>query len=390
VTAVSCLVLGISLYALWATSETALASADRSTLATGAGAKLARRLYDAEHRLFATTLAGTTIAVALASVALATTLPTGLWIAGGFGLTGALVVFGDVLPRVFARAHADRLTPVLAWPVSALQLLLAPITFAAAALFRRISPPQTLSRETLVRMLDADAPDIHPDDQELIRRVLQMNETAVADCMTPLVQIRGVGENENLETAAALIVQAGHSRLVVHRKRIDDIIGIVSHRDLLFRAEGRTQVGQLMRPVAYVPETKRVDDLLSEMRQDHDHFAVVVDEYGGAIGVVTLEDLLEELVGEIHDERERAEPAIRQLSDREWRVPAQMEVDELSELLDIEIPEGDYETVAGLLLFQLGRIPEMGEVVRVGRLTFRVQASTARSIQLVHLTMPRA
>jgi CBS domain containing-hemolysin-like protein len=168
---------------------------------------------------------------------------------------------------------------------------------------------------------------------------------------------------------------------------VDNIVGRISHRDLLFAPAGTESVHELVRPVRFVPESKRVDDLLREMRDHGDPFAVVVDEYGGSVGIVTLEDLLEEVIGDIEDERDLRLPSIRRLGEREWRVPARTEIDELEEAVGRTIPDGDYETVGGLLMAVTGRIPEIGEAIRVGRMTFHVEVASERAIQLVRVVL---
>ena len=216
-----------------------------------------------------------------------------------------------------------------------------------------------------------------------------MTETQIDDCMTPLVEVVAIDEDLDVGETIKFVKQGGFSRLPVFRGRIDNIVGLISLRDLLFNAEVSDSVAQHMQPAIFVPETKRVDDLLREMRRDHNHFAVVVDEYGGVVGVVTIEDLLEEIVGEIHDERDTDEPGIRRLSEREWLIPARLEIEEISDVIGVELPEGEYETVAGLILAAVGRIPEPGEVIRIRGFVFRVEQASERAIQRVHLTLPR-
>jgi CBS domain containing-hemolysin-like protein len=147
---------------------------------------------------------------------------------------------------------------------------------------------------------------------------------------------------------------------------------------------------QLMRPVSIVPESKPVDALLREMRDERSPLRVVVDEYGGSVGIVTLEDLLEEILGDIEDERDRTLPGMRQLSPREWRVPARVDVEDFTSHTGVDLPEGDYETVAGMLLSELGRIPTVGEKVKVGELLFHVDAASDRAILTVRVTVPES
>ncbi len=158
---------------------------------------------------------------------------------------------------------------------------------------------------------------------------------------------------------------------------------------MLLAEDDEQPVKELVRPVHFVPDSKRSDDLLEEMRNRGEQLLVVVDEYGGAVGIVTIEDLLEELVGEIRDEREAAEPAIRRLAERRWRVPARTEIEEVNRVVGCDLPEGDYETVGGLVLSTAGRIPRRGEVIRIkGGFVFRITDANERAVVLVHLTVP--
>jgi CBS domain containing-hemolysin-like protein len=143
-----------------------------------------------------------------------------------------------------------------------------------------------------------------------------------------------------------------------------------------------------MKEIRFVPDSKRADVLLREMRDAGEPFAAVVDEYGGSVGIVTMEDLLEQVVGDIEDERDLQGPAIRRLSEREWRVPARTPIEDLEQVIGREIPQGDYETVAGLLLAVTGRIPETGAVVRVGWLTVHVEAASERAVHMVRVVLP--
>ena len=227
---------------------------------------------------------------------------------------------------------------------------------------------------------------IDEEDVRLIKRIFQITETPVEDVMTPLVRVNALAEDADRAEAVQAFIRSGHSRIPIFRERVDNLVGVLHHQDVLFGEDGAT-IEDLVRPARYVPESKRVDVLLREMREDRVHFMVVVDEYGGGVGVVTLEDLLEEVVGEIQDERDRDELRIRQLSANSWRMPAQVEVEHLSERIGTEVPEGDYETIAGLILERLGRIPEVGEVIEVEHLRFRIEEADARAILRVHLVV---
>ena len=382
-------------------SEMAMVSANRALLEARAeeedtGAALALQLLKDEPSLFGTCLIGTNLCLIGGTTVFGFVmvqqgipeewLQTLLYVPLG-------LLLGEAVPKLVYRHYADALVPILARPLTAFQTVFAPLLWAVGQWGRILrmllkTSEARVGREDIVQLLDGEAGPIDPEDRALIQRLLAMNETTVQECMTPLVDVHAVDEEGTVADAVDLVLREGYSRIPVYRDRIDNIIGRVEHRDLLFSPADTEKVGQLVRTVQFVPESKRVDELLRQMRQGGDPFAVVVDEYGGSIGIVTLEDLLEEVIGEIEDERDLRAPGIRRLGEREWRVPARTEVDELEVTVDRPIPRGDYETVAGLLLKVTGRIPETGETIRVGRLTFHVEAASDRAIHQLRVVAP--
>lgn len=384
--------------AFFAASEMALITASRAGLQARAndghrGARTALDLLGAEERLFSTLLVGAN----LAGIS-ATTLATGLLL--GWGVDSewvvtllflpVVLVLGEALPKTLASAHADALAPVVARPIQVAQLALRPFLGLMSGWSRLLrsalgTQDARIGREDLVDLIE-DAPlrDIMPAERRIIQRVLEMPGTTVADCMTALVEVAAVPENATVTEAADAVLRCGHSRLPVYRDRVDHIVGVVHHRALL-RGEDDAPVSDVMVAPVFVPETKRVDELMRAMLRTQDRFAVVVDEFGGSIGVVTLEDLVEEIVGSIQDERD-SEPQIRKIGEREWRVPGKVRIEELETATGLDLPEGDYSTVAGLVLSRTGRIPAPGEVVRLGQLQLTVEAATDRAVVLVRVS----
>jgi len=382
-------------------SEMALVSANRALLESRAddgepGAKLAVEMLEHDDALLGTCLIGT-------NVCLVAGVTTFGFILGGDDVGHDWVLallymplgllLGEAIPKQVFRHYADSLAPRLARPIRAVQRVLTPALWLvrrwSKALSRILQTPDEdeVRREDIVQLLHGDAGTIEPHERELIQRLLGMNETMVEACMTPLVDIQALPETASVRDGAKVVLEDGYSRIPVYRERIDNIVGRVSHRDLLFHDSDDDAILPLVQPVTFVPETKRVDELLREMRGQSDPLAVVVDEYGGSVGMVTLEDLLEEVLGDIEDELDERGPGIRRLGECEWRVPARTPIDELAEVLGRALPEGDYETVAGLVLKLAGHIPEVGEVFRVGRLAFHVDASSERAIQLVRVVI---
>ena len=201
----------------------------------------------------------------------------------------------------------------------------------------------------------------------------------------PLVEVAMLPETASPWEAITLIRERGFSRIPIYRQRETSVVGIVAAMDLLSRGAQVTTLAELGRPPYYVPETKRIDDLLREMQRARTHMAVVVDEYGGSTGVVTLEDILEQIVGEIRDEHDRTPAAVERLPDGSYLVAARANVDELNEALDWSLPKQDYETVAGLVLATLHRIPRVGEEFQIPGYTITVLEADARHVTAVKI-----
>lgn len=379
-------------------TELAMVGADRMRLEgkASAGDRNARRALDMlkrEDRVISTCLIGTNL-----STVTGTTLMALLVEAQGWSPVLALlyvplsVILGEALPKTVFQRRATRLAPTLAAPLALAQGLFSPIlaitSLWSTALRRLLGASEGgLTREDIVQMLDETTSEIAPEEQRMIRNLFELPEAAIESVMTPLVEVQALPVTATVAEAVALAIRCGHSRIPVYDGRIDNIVGLLRITDLLYDHDD-TLIEVLMRPVRFVPETKRAASLLHEMRKNREHFVIVVDEYGGSVGVVTIEDLIEEFVGEIHDERDERVPTVHQLPDGTWRMPGRTELDTLMDLTDLELPEGDYETVAGLLLRHLGRIPKSGEVVRLGGVTFKVEEASDRAIQRVHLTIP--
>ncbi|MEA2685354.1 MAG: magnesium and cobalt exporter, family, partial [Actinomycetota bacterium] len=207
---------------------------------------------------------------------------------------------------------------------------------------------------------------IEREERRLIHSIIEFGDTVVREVMVPRPDMVAVEARATVEDALEVALAAGYSRIPVYEQGIDDIVGILYTKDLIRAShdgKGDEPVRELVRPANFVPETKRVAELLPEMQKHKQHMAIVVDEHGGVAGLVTLEDLIEELVGEIVDEYDVEEVPVEDLGDGGYRVNARMQIDELEELLQVSLPEGDYDTVGGLLLDLLGHVPAEGESV---------------------------
>ena len=308
-------------------------------------------------------------------------------------------VLGEAVPRTLAILNVDRVALSLARPIGLL-LRIAPIRLLARTLIgltNIIVPGRGLRQgpfalpEELIALADAAVEDevIEPAERDLIESVIEFGGTIVREVMVPRTDMTTVDRDVKAADALEISSIVGFSRVPVVGENIDDVVGLVYVKDLI-RAElddntDRT-VDQLLRRAHFVPETKKVAELLKEMQQDKFHMAIVVDEYGGVAGLVTLEDLIEELVGEIVDEYDVEEALVERLVDGSLRVDARIPIDELNDLGALTLPEGDWDTVGGLVFDVFGRIPGAGEVCEVDGYRLKVERVHGRRITRVLVT----
>ena len=315
-------------------------------------------------------------------------------------LTPAMLVFGEIIPKAVAREWATRLILTLYRPLIWASTLLAPfVVFSQAAvslLLRLVGGRQPdvrhfVSREELKNLLQMEPGEANVTTQEaeMIDAIFDLGETTVREVMVPLVDVAMVPETASPMEAVPVIQQRGFSRLPVYGERETSITGVVTAMDLLRHGATAATVGELMRQPLYVPEAKRIDDLLREMQKARVHLAVVVDEYGGATGIVTLEDIVEQIVGDIEDEHDRTPASVERLPDGSYWVSARANIQELNEALDWNLPKRDYETIAGLVLSTLGRIPRTGEEFPVPGYTITVLEADNRRVVAVKIAATR-
>jgi len=252
---------------------------------------------------------------------------------------------------------------------------------------QRRESPQVSEEELLAVAEAAEASDsIEPEERELIGQIIEFGDTVVREVMVPRTDMVAISEQQSTEDAIGVVMEHGYSRVPVFSEGIDDVVGVVHAKDLM-RAE-RTQGSDLTavavaRPPHFVPETKRIALLLREMQAEKFHIAIVVDEYGGTAGVVTLEDLIEELVGEIVDEFDVEEPMIERLAPQTVRVNGRVPIAELSEVLGAPLPNGNWDTVGGLIFNTLGHVPSEDETLVVDGWELCVERVTGRRIARV-------
>ena len=313
-------------------------------------------------------------------------------------LTVLLFVYAEAIPKTYAVRHTDRVAFALAWPLSRLELILRPIV-RALVWFADIQMPgkgvttsPTVTEDELRRLASRAAKEgeITPEDLGLIERAFRLGDRRVDDIMVPRADIVAVAADATLDLALIVALEAGHRRLAVYADDSEDIVGVVLLRDLVRVPETRRDlltVATLAAEPLVVPESKRVMDLLGEMQQSRIHLAVIVDEYGGTAGLVTVEDIAEELLGSLS---ESSDPVpVSQVADGRWSIDAALPIEDLAELVDAPLPEGDWNTVAGMIFALAGRVPEVGDEVEVPGYLLRVIGTRRRRITRVEVIRTR-
>jgi CBS domain containing-hemolysin-like protein len=307
-------------------------------------------------------------------------------------------VLADSAPRLWALEHLEKAAQLTATPVYLL-VGLWPIRLLSSASIgvanillpgRASTESQYVSEDEILALADAAVEEdvIQAEERELIEQIIEFGDTICREIMVPRTDMMTVDADVTVNDALEVSLAAGRSRVPVCGEGIDDIVGVAYAKDLM-RADrsGRDHevITRIMRRAHFVPETKRIAELLPEMQARKFHLAVVVDEYGGTAGIVTLEDVLEELVGEIVDEFDREEPMVLRLPGGALRVQARMPIDEVEDLLDARLPEGDWDTIGGLMFHLLGHVPTTGETAVCGGFLLRVESVEGRRIGAVRI-----
>jgi CBS domain containing-hemolysin-like protein len=312
------------------------------------------------------------------------------WLAGtvtaGSMLMVSFVVVG-VAPRTIGRQHAYTVgryaAPLVRWlgrvlgPLARL-LILVGNAFTPGRGFREGPFATQVELRELVDLAEQRGVVEH-GEREMIHSVFSLGDTIVREVMVPRTEMVWIEEHKTPRQALALFMRSGFSRMPVIGENIDDVVGILYLKDLIRADQAQAvEVRALMRAASFVPESKPIDDLLSEMQAARTHIAIVVDEYGGTAGLVTIEDILEEIVGEITDEYDVERPPVERLGDGSVRVSARLSVEDLGELFDVELPDDEVETVSGLMAQALGRVPIPGAAADVGELHLVAEGTTGR------------
>jgi CBS domain containing-hemolysin-like protein len=312
-------------------------------------------------------------------------------------MTFAIFVFAEVAPKTFSVQNPERAALFMARPIYLLGRGLQPVGRLLILIANAIISPlpgKTLPRgpfvteEEIRHMVDVaeEEEEIEEEERELIHSVFEFGDTVVREVMVPRPDMVTARAGASLGEVLDVILRAGYSRIPIYEGDNDNITGVLYAKDLLKRmheARGEGKVSSLARAPLFVPEQKKVSELLREMQQQRVHMAIVIDEYGGTAGLVTIEDVIEEIVGEIVDEYDQEEPLVEPVDENTIRVDAKLPIDDVNELLEVELPHDEWDTVGGLVFGLTGRVPVPGEIVRYDSLEFVTERVAGRRIQKV-------
>ncbi len=395
-------VICLFMEALFAGSEIALISCDKikiKTLAQGGSkaAKLALKCFLNIERYVSTALVGINLSLTIATVILT------FYIRDAYGagkefytvliLSPLVVIFGQVVPKAVSQKRANSMVLWTIYPLWAVSKVFSPILFVVSlftkGLLKLVGSTENpfITREELVYAIEGGGTVPQGGYREkIIRRIFRFSETRTNEIMIPLIQVCALSENTPAKEAVKLIKETGHSRIPIYHERVDNITGMLHAFDLL-SAKPDDPIKNFSRTPFYVPEIKPVDELLDEMKRGPAGMAVVVDEYGGAVGVITLEDILEEVVGEIEDEYDKGIRLWRKVAEGEYLINPKIEIERVNEDLGLGIPEGEYDTLSGFLLSEEGSIPKVSDEIPYKNHKFVVTKASLRSIEEVKLIL---
>ena len=382
-------VLCLLLSAFFSSSETAFATLQRIRMkhmveSNVRGARRVARMIERPEKLLSTILLGNNF-VNVAAAALGTAIAIELWGEQGgvliatIGVTVLLLIFAETTPKTFATQHPERLSLIFARPIELIAWLFTPFVIAlswiASGFTRMIGGrpvPRSLASEEEIRtMISVGHKEgtVEEAEAEMLHKVFEFGDRPVREVMVPRPEVIAIEQGSKIADFLTLYTEYPLSRFPVYQENMDNVVGILSVKDVLMaQARGtvtaRSTIDELARPAYFTPETKRINELFSEMRDKNYRMCVVVDEFGGTAGIASLTRLVEEIVGPVGDELAEIEKEYEVINEYTFQIDGGMRIEEANEEMELELPEGDYETVAGFVLHLLGYIPKLNEQLR--------------------------
>ena len=310
-----------------------------------------------------------------------------------------MLIFAELVPETIAVQYSERVALLLARPLAIVSVVVMPLVHLMVWISNVISrifgaEPRGdmpfITEEEIKTLVDAGEEEgvIQEEEKDMIFSIFELEDTMAREVMVPRIDVVALDVRTPMLEALDTIMEAGHSRIPVYEETVDDVQGLLYAKDLLpYLREGRTDVplSNILRQAYFIPETKKASDLLQDLQQRRVHMAVVVDEYGGVAGLVTIEDLLEEIVGEIQDEYDTEEPFVEFISDDEYVFDARVDLDDLNRLMDVSLPTDDSDTLGGFIYTALGKVPTIGDQVAFEDMDFTVESVAGRRIKKVRV-----
>lgn len=305
-----------------------------------------------------------------------------------------LLIFGELLPKYFSRELPDRVMLIAALPLRILSLTLKPFTQFTSSISSKLMRSSSYIEENYTTLFDKEdfetlmnesheAGMVNIKESTIINKVLSLGDQKVYEAMRPRTEIIGVEIGQTIDEALSIFIESGYSKLPVYEDNLDNIKGVIFAYDIF---ELPQNINAITREILFVPETKRSIEMLYEFLGKHISIAAVVDEFGGTAGIVTMEDIIEELFGEIKDEYDIEEDICRKTAENTYLISGKVEIDFINEKFKLDIPIGDYETIAGYITTRIGRIPQQGEVIKVDNFNIIIIRSTSIRIDLVKIS----
>lgn len=307
--------------------------------------------------------------------------------------TFLLLLFGELLPKYIAHESADRIFLLIALPLRLFTYLFYPFVKIASLLSQKLTQSSSIEAEAVGHLFDKDdiknlvkeseiAGVVDKRESDIIERVIELGEQRVYESMTPRTDIIGVEINDSIIESLTVFIDSGFSKLPVYDENMDNIKGIILVKDIFKKPE---TIKNIIRDVSFIPETKKSFDVLNEFLDKNISIAIVIDEFGGTAGIVTMEDILEELFGEIKDEFDVDEDICRRVAPDTYMISGKVEIDFINEKYDLNFEGEDYETIAGYILSKLGRIPAQGETVNIDNYTILISRASSQKIDMIKL-----
>ncbi len=399
------------LSAFFSSSETAFISLQRIRLehmvdSKVKGAGRVSRMIQRPEKLLSTILLGNNL-VNTAAAALGTALAISLWgeengiLIATIGVTILLLIFCETTPKTIATQHTERLSLVLARPIEVISWLFTPFVVVLGWIASRFSklvggtpvPRSLVSEEEIRIMISVGHKEgtVAETEAEMLHKVFDFGDRPVREVMVPRTEVVWVENGVKLAHFLTIYAESPLSRFPVYQENMDNVVGVLSVKDVLMaQAKGaindESTIDDIVRPAYFTPESKRISELFTEMRDKNYRMAVVVDEYGGTAGIVSLSRLVEEIIGPVGDELAEAEKEYEAINEYTFQIDGGMQIEEANEEMGLELPEGDYETVAGFILDLLGHIPKMGERLRYEGMNLVITEMRGVKIEKILLT----